>query len=113
MSESYILPSEFVMLIAFWFGPPCALAFWAQLRFFAPRPSVGRLARMLVFAGTPLASVALCLVTLVASPSYLRVLGVVDVHFFGRTTPFLPLAYVSVVFVGFVATVAASRHAQA
>lgn len=74
-----------------------------QWRYFSARPFISRSTRKLVYVGTPLASVVLCIIVLVTSPSYLRFLGVIDAHIVGRTFPILPLAYATVVLVGTIA----------
>jgi len=107
---TYILPSEFALLVAFWFGPPWLIAAVAQWHALSPkRSAVSGRARFLALAGTPLVSLVLGVGTLVASPSALKFLGVVDVQAFGLYLPILPLAYVSVAVVASSATWLAIR----
>ena len=111
MSDEYILPSEFASLVAFWFGPPLLIALTVQIKVFASRGrSTGRLARGLVLAGTPVASIILGLVLLVASPAYFRFLGVTDLNVAGHIIPFLPSAYVAVLLVAVLFTWIATRR---
>jgi hypothetical protein len=110
VQDHYILPSEFALLVAFWFGPPWAIAAVVQFKLLsASRSTVRPLVRWLVLAGTPLVSLALGVGTLVASPPVLRFLGVVDIQVFGLYLPFLPLAYVSVAIVAAIAVWLAVR----
>ncbi|XHS78565.1 hypothetical protein ACFJGW_00930 [Burkholderiaceae bacterium UC74_6] len=113
MTAEYILPSELIAIIAFWFGPPSVIAFLLQLRTFSSRgQGVSRIARAWVLFGTPVVSVLLGLALLVASPKYLSALGVKDLRIAGHTFPFLPLAYVCVAAVAFAFTWAALRKQQ-
>lgn len=99
------------MLVAFWFGPPWAIAAAMQIRLLAPsRRAISSVAGWLVLAGTPLVSLALGVGMLAVSPPVLRFLGVVDIQLFGLNLPFLPLAYVSVAVVASVATWLAIRE---
>lgn len=110
MQDHYILPSEFALLVAFWFGPPWAIAAAIQVKLLsASRSAVRPLVLWLVLAGTPLVSLVLGVGTLAMSSPMLKFLGVVDIQLFGLYLPFLPLAYVSVAIVASVAVWLAVR----
>lgn len=98
MNDNYILPSEFVMLLAFWFGPPLLVALlalavpFAKSGLFRHHPSRAIFAFLLIIV----ASIALGLGGLIWSPPSLKFLGVKDIFLAGRSWPVLPLSFVAV-----------------
>ena len=54
MSDEYILRSELIALVGFWFLPPSLIAFFFQLKAFASRdPGLSRAMRALILISTP------------------------------------------------------------
>jgi hypothetical protein len=101
MNDHYLLPSEFALLLAFWFGLPLLVSFailgplFVNRGLFRYRPwrAFGALGLSVVL------SVVLGLGALVLSPSLPRFLGVQDVFLAGLYLPVLPLSFVVVAIV--------------
>jgi hypothetical protein len=97
MSDNYLLPGEFLGLVAFWFIPPSVIAVLVLRKYFnrmRPVPSLPFQVTSLVAA--PIVGTALGIVWLAAFPFKVWFLAVVDIHVGDRYLPFLPLAYLSV-----------------
>jgi hypothetical protein len=116
MAEHYVLPSELVALVAFWFVPPLLIACGAQAWFFAARGTFRSHRRRAVGAlvATVLTSIVLGVGLLLASPEFLpRWLGVTHVSFGGQSLPMLPLSFVTVVLIAPIFAYLGVRHAHA
>ena len=109
MSEEYILPSEFLALLGFWFGPPLLVAFVLQSRAFLKRGTLREHWARFVGAliSTTLLSVLFAFVALAFLPKFLSFLGVQSVHFGQRSIMLLPLSFVVVAVVSLFVTWAA------
>lgn len=98
MSDHYLLPSEFALLLTLWFGLPLLVSFailgplFVKRGLFHSRPwrAFGALGLSVVL------SVVLGLGALVLSPSLPRFLGVQDIFLAGLYLPVLPLSFVVV-----------------
>lgn len=98
MSDQYLLPREFALLLLFWFGLPLLASFaivgplFVKRGLFRSRPW-----RAFVALGLSVVlSAVLGLGALVVSPSLPHAFGVQDVFFAGQYWPVLPLSFVVV-----------------
>jgi hypothetical protein len=105
MSNNYILPSEFLLLVLFWFGLPLLLAFapltWLFILRGLHRNNPARMfAAYLIIA---LTSILVGLGIFIWSPPFLKFLAVRDVLLWGQYWMILPLSFVVVAMVSPVA----------
>jgi hypothetical protein len=106
MGEEYILPGEFLALVAFWFGPPLLVAFALQVRSFSKRNRLGEnLGRLFsTMAITALLSIVFSFFVLAASPHFFGVFGVRDIKIAGHSFMLLPLSFLAVAVVAPIVT---------
>ena len=114
MRDHYLLPSEFLGLIAFWFVPPLLIALTVIYRSCAKRGIVGsHPVRVACALGlTVLLSVALGLAVLILSPSFLSALDITSIKLGSYRLPFFPFSFVAVAFVSFLTAWWAIRVAR-
>lgn len=105
MSEQYLLPGEFVLLLVFWFGLPLLVSFAIVGPLFVKRGLLRSHPWRAFFALalTVILSVVLGVGALALSPYLPRILGVQDIFFAGQYWPILPLSFIVVAFVSTIA----------
>ena len=106
MSDQYLLPGEFALLLLFWFGLPLLASFAIVGPLFVKR-GLFRFRPWRAFVALGLSvvlSVVLGLGALLLSPSLPRALGVQDIFFAGHYWPVLPLSFIVVAVVSTVTT---------
>jgi hypothetical protein len=101
MDGQYLLLSEFIALVIFWFGLPLLFGFIALTWLFVARGLFReRVYRAIAsYILTIALSIILGIVFLIWSPPFLNFLGVQDVFFAGNTWPVLPLSFLVVAIV--------------
>jgi 1,6-anhydro-N-acetylmuramate kinase len=113
----YMLPAEFVALVAFLFAPPLLLAFIAQTVLFTSRGLFARgrvLHAIMAYAATVFGSLLLGAAIYHLLPrAFVSALRVRDVALGGQSFPVTPLAFVAVALAAAVATRWALRDAHA
>ena len=114
MSDNYLLPSEFALLLLFWFGLPLLISFAIIGPLFIKRGLLRShpWRALVALSLSVVLSVVLGVGALVISPSLPRILGIQDIFFAGHSWPVLPLSFIVVAVVTTVAAWWALRAAR-